>query len=92
MTFKTNFKSAIIIDVDSNYDDIPENVVADIRSLWKINRLGNDFYYFPINYTLEEWDYCDIEGKKDFLHQNLLNWISENFDWKNNTVLIHFWW
>lgn len=80
--------------IEAQWSDMPEEVVNEVRELWRDRELGNDYYY----YTWSEDDFHDAESEEDdedfssdwSTYPVLAKWLRDNG--VEAGCLIHFWW
>jgi hypothetical protein len=90
MVYKDNPALRQVTVLEAQWTDLPEDVVEDVRRLWRNRELGNDDFY-------ASWDADDFYTTEDpddkFRHEYKYPAIAKYL--RDNDVeecLIHYWW
>lgn len=88
MTYKDvdPVKQVTILDVQ--WSNLDEEIVDEVRDLWRERELGNDYSYLPFNVADEEYDQENEEWGV-FKTPKLIEYLKSR---GIEDILIHFWW
>ena len=88
MTYKNDSAITNKVVVTAQWSDMPEEVVEEVKDLWRNMEFGNDYYYYPWG----EQDFYDAENEdigEEFGYPVIAKYLREH---NITECLILFWW
>lgn len=93
MTYRDEPAIKQVILVSAQWSDMPEEVVEEVRNLWRNCQYGNDNYYY--NWINEDW--LAAEGDEDYesyigSYPKIARYLRDNGLSEKDHILINYWW